>query len=155
MSAVPAPVLPRPFTPRIAALYRPLEPYGYAVLRIGTALTLFVPHGWQKLFGSAPVAAGKFLAPTLVPASPGWAMAIGSLELFGGLLLALGLLTRPVALLLLIEFLYATFAVPRDLAWWMKGVTEHYSLLISVLCLCFVLRGGGGYSLDGRIGKEF
>src|SRR3954469_16096538 len=135
----------RSFTPQLARLYRPLEPWAYAILRIGTAAIL-IPHGAQKLFGTAPIANGKFLPPWGLPAD--WGMAIGSLELFGGILLALGLLTRPVALLFLIEFLYVTFAVPRDAAWWLKGVTEHYTLLLALLALCLVYRGGGYYSVD-------
>jgi putative oxidoreductase len=145
---------PRSFTPAIARLYRPLEPWAYAVLRAGTA-AIIIPHGWQKLFGHAPSAAGRFLTPWNLPASADWAMAIGGLELAGGILLLLGLLTRPVALLLAIEFAVATFGVPRELAWWGKGATEHYTLLLTVLCAGFVFRGGGLHSLDRRIGKEF
>jgi putative oxidoreductase len=154
MSAVPTEALPspKPFIPIAAPLYQWLEPYGYALFRIGYAAIL-IPHGWQKLFGTVPSAAGKLVAPWNLPAD--WSTALGSLELFGGLLLALGLLTRPVALLFLIELLCITFAVPRDAAWWLKGVTEHYTLLLALLALCLVYRGGGYYSVDRMIGKEF
>ena len=154
MSAVPSEALPppRPFIPIVAPLYRWLEPYGFAVFRIGYAAIL-IPHGWQKLFGTVPSAGGRLVAPWNLSADLG--TALGSLELFGGLLLALGLLTRPVALLFFLEFVCVTFAVPRDVAWWLKGVTEHYTLLLALLALCFVFRGGGYYSIDRLIGKEF
>lgn len=147
---------PKPFTPGLARIYRPLEPWGYAFLRLATAAIL-MPHGAQKLYGSAGVADGKYLPPWGLPATPGWAMGLGILELAGGAMLALGLLTRPVALLLAIEMYFVTFVVPKTLGWsWlMKGAAEHYPLMLFVLCLAILFRGGGHYSLDRLIGKEF
>ncbi len=147
---------PKSFTPALARLYRPLEPWSYAVLRIGTAAIL-MPHGAQKLFGTAATAGGKYLPPWGLPATPEWAMGLGILELVGGALLALGLATRPVALLFVIELSYITFIVPQTLGWaWIaKGATEHYPLTLLVLSLAFLFRGGGRYSLDRLIGKEF
>jgi putative oxidoreductase len=104
-----------------------------------------------------PGAAGNYLAPWGLPATSGWATTIGSLELVGGAMLALGLLTRPVALLLAIELFFVTFIAPQNLtlAWIMKGAAEHYALTIFVVCLAFVFRGGGRWSLDRKIGREF
>ena len=144
------------YTPVLARLYRPLEPWAYALLRISAA-AIMMPHGAQKLFGTAAVAGGKYLAPWGLPATPEWAMALGILELAGGAMLALGLLTRPIALLFVIEMFTVTFVVPQTLgwAWVMKGATEHYPLTILVLFFAVLLRGGGHYSLDRLIGKEF
>src|SRR5215204_1934250 len=65
-------------------------PYALAALRIATAL-VFIPHGTQKLFGfPAPPASGL---PPLVSL-----FGVGAtLELVGGILILLGLWTRPVA----------------------------------------------------------
>ena len=147
---------PKSFTPALARIYRPLEPWAYAVLRIGTAAIL-MPHGAQKLFGTAAVVAGRYLPPWGLPATPGWAMALGSLELAGGALLGLGFLTRPVALLFVIELFYVTFLVPQNLGWaWVaKGAAEHHAITLLLVCLAFLFRGGGRYSLDRLIGKEF
>src|SRR5437016_4190199 len=76
---------------RFALRYAPVL---LSVLRIVTAL-IFFEHGSQKLFGWPPSAAGRS-SPEL------WTLIwfAGALEALGGALLALGLLTRPVAFLL-------------------------------------------------------
>jgi putative oxidoreductase len=43
-----------------------------------------------------------------------WAPFVGCLQFFGGILLAIGLITRPIALLLFIQFLFSIyFHLPR------------------------------------------
>lgn len=69
------------------------SPYALAALRIAAAL-IFILHGTQKLFGfPAPPASG--LPPVLSLYGAGAIMELG-----GGLLILLGLFTRPVAFLL-------------------------------------------------------
>ena len=70
-------------------------------------------------------------------------------------MLALGLLTRPVALLFAAELLAMIFAVHihNGFAWANGGI--QYPLLLLALCLAALFRGGGRYSLDRLIGKEF
>ena len=68
------------------------SPYMLAVLRIMTAL-LFMEHGTQKLFGFPP---GSNPQPPLFSI---YGLA-GVLEVFGGVLILLGLFTRPVAFIL-------------------------------------------------------
>ena len=70
---------------------------GYVVLRVGAGL-LFLCHGLQKLFG--------FFGGQAVPLASQMGVA-GVLELVGGTLLVLGLLTRPVAIVLAAEMLIA------------------------------------------------
>src|SRR5262245_797834 len=72
-----------------------------SILRIVTGL-LFLLHGSQKLFGF-PIA-----TPQPIPAfSLPWFA--GIIEFFGGVLVAIGLLTRPVAFLLSGEMATAYF----------------------------------------------
>ena len=82
---------------------------------------------------------------------------LGTCEFLGGVLLALGLLTRPVALLFMLEWIVIAAAVPvkAGQSWFTFGATPHHPALIAVLCLALLLRGGGPYSLDRRIGREF
>src|SRR5579862_7868513 len=70
----------------------------YALLRVGAGL-LFMEHGMQKLFGLFGAHGHVHLATLMGLA--------GMLEFGGGLLIVLGLLTRPVALLLFGEMLVA------------------------------------------------
>jgi hypothetical protein len=37
----------------------------------------------------------------------------------------------------------------------MLGATPHYPAMVAAVCVAFVLRGGGYWSLDRSIGKEF
>lgn len=78
-----------------------LETYSWPLTRgchlVATGL-VFVPHGMQKLFdfwgGSLEWTAAEFARAGLEPAIF-WSNYIGFLEFFGGILLAIGLLTRP------------------------------------------------------------
>ena len=84
-------------------------PHALAVLRIVTAL-LFIEHGTAKLFGfPAMQMAGDAPAGGLPPL-----MLIGGiLEVFGGLAILVGFLTRPVAFIL---------AGEMAVAYWMMHV---------------------------------
>ena len=132
------------------AWYRPFEPFAYALIRFSTGV-IIATHGIDRLFYSGSRAElGGFLGS--LPAS-----AIGTFELVGGVLIALGLLTRPVALLLAIEWIAIAMAAPLrpGASWLMLGATGKYPALVAGLCIAFVMRGGGRYSVDNRLGKEF
>jgi hypothetical protein len=73
-----------------------LRPYTYALLRIGMAL-MFMQHGAQ-LFG----ALGGFGPTGSVPIVSKFGVA-GIIEFAGGLLIAVGILTRPIAWIAVIE----------------------------------------------------
>src|SRR3954468_2114690 len=115
----------------VAPLYRSLEPYAYTLIRI-IAGAIFVPHGVQKLF----------LGGTATAVSIPLSYALGALELVGGALLALGILTRPVALLLLLDVAAVVFAhIGKGWLWPRGGVQSHVFILGMLLA---VLRGGAG-----------
>jgi putative oxidoreductase len=139
---------PQKFIPALA-WYRPFEPFAYALIRFCTG-ALIVPHGVDRLFYSGAHAELGFL--NNFPAS-----AIGAFELVGGALLALGLLTRPIALLFAIEWIAIALAIPLKpgTSWLLLGASPHYAAFVGALCIVFVFRGGGHYSLDRLLGKEF
>src|SRR3981081_180038 len=84
---------PQPIFPALRALYEPLAPYAYALMRFCVGATI-VPHGYTKLFqGAVAPAAGTIAKLGLEPAIA-WAYFVGAVEFFGGILLAIGLLTR-------------------------------------------------------------
>jgi putative oxidoreductase len=128
--------------------YRRFEPFAYAFIRFCTGAIL-LSHGAARLFYGRSVAELGLLK-SLSPS------AIGTFELVAGALLAAGLLTRPVALLLAVEWLFITVAVPvpPGRSWIMLGATPHYPAMVAAMCFAFILGGGGRYSLDRRIGKE-
>jgi hypothetical protein len=56
-----------------------------------------------------------------------------------------------------IEWIAVALAMPLKpgTSWLLLGATPHYPAVVGALCIFFVLRGGGHYSLDRLIGKEF
>ena len=148
---------PRPFIPALAPLTRTLAPYGYPLIRFATGI-IVVPHGAQKLFGwfggDINATAGFFSQIGLEPALP-LAYLTGAVEFFGGLFLALGLLTRPTAAAIAVLMAVAAFKVHlANGFFWTNGGYE-YPLLWGIIALACAFHGGGKLSLDGAIGREF
>jgi putative oxidoreductase len=147
----------RPLLPFIAPLTNALSPYPEPMVR-ATAGLLLMPHGAQKLFGLfggyGLDATGQFFA-TKLGLPPSLAIVAGVIEFFGGLFLALGLLTRPVAALVVGLMSVAVVGVHLGNGFfWTDGGFE-YPLLWGIVALSYVIRGGGAYSLDAVIGREF
>lgn len=110
------------------------------ILRIVAAL-LFMQHGGQKLFA-------LFGAEAAVPAfSLMWVA--GILEWWGGLLVVLGLFTRPVALILSAQMLIAYFIahLPQGPVPIQNG--GEPALLFFAIFLYIAAHGGGAFSIDG------
>jgi putative oxidoreductase len=115
-------------------------PRALAVLRIVAAL-IFMEHGTQKLFGFPPSDRPQ---PELFSLS-GLA---GVLEFFGGIMLVLGLFTRPVAFILSGEM---------AVAYWMAHAPQSFfpvlnggdaAILYCFVFLYLVAAGPGAWSLD-------
>lgn len=146
----------KPVIPAIATITGALSPLAEPMVRVAAGLTL-VPHGAQKLFGwfggYGIEATGQFFATKLgLPA--GLAVLAGVIEFFGGLALAAGLLTRPVAAL--VTGLMAVAVVQVHLGagfFWTSGGYE-YPLLWGIVALSYAVRGGGRVSLDAVLGRE-
>lgn len=122
-----------------------LAPVMHAVLRIGTGL-LFMEHGLMKLFG-------WFGAPGSVPLFSLLGLAAG-LELLGGFLLVIGLLVRPVSVVLAVEMLvaYGMAHVPRG-AWPIQNQGE-LALLYLLIFAYLAAAGAGPASVDDTLGRR-
>lgn len=112
-----------------------------SVLRIVAAL-LFLSHGTAKLFGIPHVA---MFDGVTIGSLFGLA---GIIEIVGGVLLALGLFTRPVAFILSGQMAVAYFMMhaPQNFFPLLNG--GELAALYSFLFLYFAVAGGGAWSLD-------
>jgi putative oxidoreductase len=128
-------------TTRPAALAAEWAPRALSLLRIVAAL-LFIEHGTQKLFGF-PIAApnGGPAAFTLI-----WFAAV--LEAVGGLLLAVGLFTRPVALLLSGEMAFAYWMSHAPRAFFPVANGGDAAILYCFIFLYIAAAGAGPWALD-------
>ena len=130
----------------------------YPLMRVTTGL-LLMPHGAQKLFGwfggYGLSGTGAYFGETL-GLQPGYlfALSAGLVELFGGLALVLGLLTRPAAAAVAVLLAVAlSVHLPNGFFWTNGGI--EYPLMWFLFAVALTLRGGGEYSLDRRFGLRF
>jgi putative oxidoreductase len=74
----------------------------------------------------------------------------GVLEVFGGLLMVLGLFTRPVALVLALEMMAAFFIAHLPSGGWPIENGGEAPLLYLLVFVFLAANGAGPYSLDER-----
>ena len=113
-----------------------------SILRIVTAL-LFMEHGAQKLFGFPAPMQGGMSVKLMSMIGIG-----GILEFFGGLLILLGLFTRPVALILAGEMAVAYFTVHAPRGLWPLLNQGELAILYCFIFLYLVFAGAGEWSVD-------
>ena len=137
---------------------------GLLVLRLALAV-VFVAHGGNKLFGlfGGPGIGPGGLSSTAaffgaVGLNPPFVLAVldGVLELAGGLLLAVGFLTRWVSLALAVSMGVAIWKVHFQWGFflnWMgapgRGQGMEFSIVLIAALACLALAGGGDASVDG------
>ena len=122
------------------------QPIALNALRIMAAF-LFMPHGAQKLLGwftENPQAVELLSIRGLA----------GVIELFGGLLIFIGLFTRPVAFIAAGEMAVAYFWRHLPNGFW---PVENRGELAALYCFAFLLiwaYGPGRFSLDGWLERR-
>ena len=121
-----------------------------SILRIVAALIL-MQHGSQKLFHFPPSGAPGPVAPLVLMSQTGLA---GVLEFFGGFLLLLGLLTRPVAFILSGEMAVAYFQVHAPRAFLPIVNRGELAVILCFVFLYLVFAGAGSWSVDGLIRRS-
>ncbi len=125
-------------------------------LRLGLGIVM-AAHGSQKLFGSfggygLQGTAGFF--ENSLGLKPGilFATLAGGSEFFGGLLLIVGLATRPAAALIGFTMLAAAFAIRSGGFFAPQGI--EYPLILALASLSLAIKGGGTWSLDRRFALQ-
>jgi putative oxidoreductase len=131
---------------------------GYAPLVVRViAGVVMVAHGWQKLQGG-PENFGQVLAQLGVPLPELTAYVVTFVELLGGILLIVGLLSRVVALLLTIDLIVAILLVKVNIGLLSppdgSGVGAELDLALIAGFLVILLAGPGRLSVDRALGYE-
>jgi putative oxidoreductase len=141
--------------PGLAGIYEALSPASYSFMRFAAGAVL-VPHGIQKIMLGSVVNLAPYIDKQMgLPYPLMWAYFAIFAESACAICLAIGFLTRPAALIILIEMVTIIFFFQWQFGyfWTVKGY--EYALLWSLLCLAILFRGGGRYSVDRLLGKEF
>ena len=146
----------RYLVPTLGRIHGALEVYSWPLVRAATGL-FFVPHGLQKLFGmwggdiarTAEGMAKQGLEPAIFRVHY-----IGVLEVFGGILLAIGFLTRPIAVLFIGFMAVAAFHVHMPQGWFWTNRGMEVPLYLMLICIAIVIRGGGTLSVDQLLRRE-
>lgn len=136
--------------PPLGRLYASLGDVAETILRVVAGLAL-VTHGWGKItnpFGAAGMVESLGFYPGVF-----WSPMLAATEFFGGILIAIGLLTRPAsfaALFVLLVTVYVHWIVRSE---GYSGAEK--SILWAAIFLFFAIRGANRHSVDARLGKEF
>ena len=150
----------RLYVPALGGLYRAASPHAELLLRGGLGVILIV-HGLQKFmgwFGGAGMTGfigllQKFGYPA--PVELGYFLA--TVELSCGILLLIGFLTRPAALVFAIFMLFGahyTSMTGGHPFVWFKGGSE-LSIVFFLISAYFVIHGAGLFSVDRKLDREF
>jgi putative oxidoreductase len=140
----------RLIVPALGSLYAKMHDGAETLLRVLAGGILAI-HGSTKIvdpFGAAGMVEGLGVYPGVF-----WSPVLAVTEFFGGILIALGLLTRPAAFAGMIVLLVTV---------WFHWVTTgegffgaEKSILWSAILAFFVIRGANRHSVDARLGKQF
>lgn len=141
---------PRLIVPTLNRIYALGRPLAETAMRVFAGIALII-HGWPKIqdpMRMVGMVEGLGFAPGAF-----WSPLLSVTEFFGGILLALGLLTRPAAFATMIVLLTTVYAhwVAMGQGW--SGA--ELSILWSTILLYFVMAGGNRFSVDAIIGRQF
>lgn len=124
-----------------------MQPPVLSILRV-VAGFLFLAHGTQKLLG--------FPATTAVPIFPLSSLlgVAGAIEIVGGVLVLIGLFTRPVAFILCGEMAVAYFMVHAKRNFWPILNGGEITVLLCFVFLYLSVAGGGAWSIDQLVSNK-
>lgn len=120
---------------------------GFTILRV-TAGAMMAPHGWGKLPPTDEFVSGVGEMGFPMPIVFAWVAALS--EFVGGILLAVGFLTRPAAFFIAGTMATAAFVVHADDPF----SDKEMALLYLATMIAFMLAGSGRFSIDRMVRKS-
>lgn len=140
---------PPAMLPVLQRFYLPLDATAETLLRV-VAGALLVTHGYGKIldpFGAAGMVESLGFYPGAF-----WSLLLSATEFFGGIMIAIGLLTRPASFAAMIVLLVTVYfhGIVQDQG---LGGSEK-SILWAAIFFFFVIRGSNSQSVDAKIGRQ-
>jgi putative oxidoreductase len=140
---------PPAMLPALQRLYLPLDTTAETVLRV-IAGVLLVTHGFGKIsnpFGAVGMVESLGFYPGVF-----WSPLLAATEFFGGILIAIGLFTRPASFAAMIVLLVTVYFHGIVKSEGLAGAEK--SILWAAIFLFFAIRGSNAQSVDAKIGKQ-
>jgi len=140
----------RLIVPAVAPIYNSTHELVETILRV-IAGVLLVTHGFGKItnpFGAVGMVESLGFYPGVF-----WSPLLAATEFFGGILVAIGLLTRPAAFAAFIVLMVTVY-----FHWIVRSeglVGAEKSVLWSAIFLFFAVRGGNRHSVDAKLRRVF
>ena len=135
--------------PPLAYVYSSLSGLSYLLMRVAAGAA-FAVHGWPKILdplkNAGMVESLGFSPGTL------WSPLLSGTEFIGGILLAIGFLTRPAAIgatIVLLVTVYFHWVVQNQ-----GYAGAEKSVLWAAMTFFFAMHGGGFFSVDRMMRKE-
>jgi putative oxidoreductase len=140
--------------PGLAGFYNGVSPLSYAIMRFATGAIL-VPHGVQKILNVPIDKFAQNIAAKGLPFPELLSYLTYFAESVAPACLAIGLFTRIAAAVVGIEMLVIVFVFQWQFGYFWTNRGYEFALLWAVLCIAIFFKGGGRYSVDRLIGREF
>lgn len=140
----------RLIVPALAPIYSSTHELVETVLRV-VAGVLLVTHGFGKItnpFGAVGMVESLGFYPGVF-----WSPLLAATEFFGGILVAIGLFTRPASFAAMIVLLVTVYFHGIVRAEGLGGAEK--SILWAAIFLFFAVRGGNRHSVDAKLGRSF
>ncbi|KQY40594.1 DoxX family protein [Rhizobium sp. Root483D2] len=135
--------------PALQRFYLPLDTSAETLLRV-VAGVLLVTHGFGKIsnpFGAVGMVESLGFYPGVF-----WSPLLAATEFFGGILIAIGLFTRPASFAAMIVLLVTVYFHGIVKSEGLAGAEK--SILWAAIFLFFAIRGSNAQSVDAKIGKQ-
>ena len=138
----------------------PIADFGLMLARVATGGIMAYAHGRGKVWNEEGFGPPGYLIKGVtemgfpVPTAFAWAAALT--EFLGGILLALGLFTRPAALALTFNMAVAAFVAHAKDPWFStgSGAAKEPALMFLIPFAMFLFTGAGRFSIDALLRRR-